>query len=654
MSNFWGQNNRGRGRGRGRGGGGGGFGANSNDGNRAGANPLLSRLGNTSGQFGDQGYHPGGQGSGSGSGFGSMGPNKSGTFIDSHMVGNSGGTAQVSVKGWRGGTEDSLLKFLDTKLGRPVGVMDIHYRGEIMYITVPSADIAQGLLNLSGIRFAGDKLSFQLKTHPVKFGTGGGGRDGGVSNDSVKLKDRLIALLQTRVDMQSNSLDLSMLGQDKIIASLGTDAQQEEKMYKAILVIAAQIYPGLVTINLAGNGLRSLKGVADLGLHFPSLRNLSLMNNLLADFSALDCVSSMGSTVPLKHLDMLILAGNPMAEAELRLPNGGASYVNKVQQRFPTISMLDMNPVVPRAQPGAGPSKGSGSGAQKQLPFPTEQLFVENQEIGDLTNSFLAGFFSFYDNNRNALADIYDQAAQFSLVVDTTHPTSEFAQTSADSQKHVDFSVYIRLSRNLTRVKSPQRRISSLIVGRASVMQTILQLPETSHPVQDAQRFSFDAWQTLVPVAAGPPQTVAVVAVHGEFTERSSQNLVSFDRVFVLAPAPPGSPAAAAGSPCIITNDQLTIRRYNGFYSWLAPSASAGPAEAPATNTGTGTGVGAGTGTGTSLTAEQQEMARALQEQTGMNAGWTLKCLQSYGWNYQLAISEFPNVRNTLPPEAFQ
>ncbi|KAJ1817234.1 nuclear mRNA export, poly(A)+RNA binding protein [Coemansia sp. RSA 2599] len=641
MSNFWGQNNRGRGRGRGRGGGGG-FGSNANDGGRGGANPLLSRLGNTSGQFGDQGYHAGGQSSssGGGGGFANSGLNKSASFADSRMVGNSGGTAQVSLKGWRGGTEDSLLKFLDTKLGRPAGVMDIHYRGEIMYITVPNADIAQGLLNLSGIRFAGDKLSFQLKTHPVKFGTGGAGRDG-ASGDSVKLKDRLIALLQTRVDMQSNSLDLSMLGQDKIIMSLGTDPQQEEKMYKAILVIAAQIYPGLVTINLAGNGLRSLRGVADLGLHFPNLRNLSLMNNQLADFGALDCLSSVGSTVPLKNLDMLILAGNPMSEAELRLPNGGASYVDKVQQRFPTISMLDMNPVAPRAQPSAdvGPSSmGGGSAVQKQLPFPTEQSFVENQEIGDLVNSFLAGFFSFYDNNRNALADIYDQAAQFSLVVDTTHPTSEFAQTSPDSQKHVDFTVYIRLSRNLTRVRSPQKRISSLIVGRASVMQTILQLPETSHPVQDAQRFSFDAWQTEVPSAAGPSQTVAVVVVHGEFTERSSQNLVSFDRVFVLAPAPPGSPAAAAGSPCIITNDQLTIRRYNGFYSWLAPSAGAGPAEAA----------------GSGLTAEQQEMARELQKQTGLNAEWTLKCLENYGWNYQLAIAEFPNVRGTLPPEAFQ
>ncbi|KAJ1723999.1 nuclear mRNA export, poly(A)+RNA binding protein [Coemansia erecta] len=643
MSQFWNQNSRGRGRGRGRGGGsGGGFGGgggSGNDGNRGNNNPLFSRLGAPSGQFGAQGDHNANRPSVGGFGGHPQG-NNSVSFADSKMVGNTGGSAQVSIKGWRGGTEDSLKKFLDNKVGHPVNIMDIHYRGEIMYITVPNTNVAQELLNLSGIRFAGDKLSFQLKTHPVKFGTGGAGRDG-VSNDSAKLKDRLIALLQTRADMQSNSLDLSALGQDNIIISLGTESQQEDKMFKAILAIASQIYPGLITISFANNGLRSLSGIADLGKNFPNIRNLSLMNNMLSDFGTLDCLSSRGSTVPLKHLEELILVGNPMTENELRQPNGGASYVEKVQQRFPTINMLDMNPVTPLAQPGTAPAANTiDVAAAKQLPFATEQSFVENQDIGELVNTFLAGFFGLYDSNRSALADIYDHTAQFSLVVDTTHPTSKFAQTSPDSQKHVDFSVYIRQSRNLTRVKYAQKRISTLVVGRTSIMQTLSQLPGTAHPIQDAQRFSYDAWQNDVPVTGGSSQTVAIVVVHGEFVEQGSNNLISFDRVFALAPSPPGSPAAAVGSPCIITNDQLTIRRYNGFESWV-PSAGAGAVSAdPAANY--------------SLTPEQQEMARVLQEQTGLNAEWTLKCLESYGWNFQQAISEFPQARSTLPPDAFQ
>ncbi|KAJ1899661.1 nuclear mRNA export, poly(A)+RNA binding protein [Kickxella alabastrina] len=572
------------------------------------------------------------------------------------MLGGSPGSAQVSLKGWRGGTEPSLIKFLDTKVGRPVNIADIHYCGEIMYMTVPNRAIAQELLKLSGIRFAGDKLSFQLKTHPVKFGTGGAGRDGAASgSDSLKLKDRLIALLQTRVDMQGSSLDLSGLAHDNIIMSLGTDSQQEDKMYKAILVIASQMYPGLIAISFANNSLRSLRGIADLGLHFPNIRTLSLMSNILSDFSSLDCLSSIGSTVPLTQLSELILAGNPMVEAELAQPNGGHNYVDKVHQRFPTISMLDMNPITPRAQPGAPLPTAVASGedaAPKHLPFATEQSFVENQDIGDLANVFLDGFFNLYDANRGALANIYDQTAQFSLMVDTSHPTSKFAQTNPDSQKHVDFSAYIRISRNLTRVKSQHKRINALVVGRAAVIQTIAQLPATQHPIQEPHRFSFDAWQTDVPNAGGQAQAVAIVVVHGEFVEQQTHNRASFDRTFVLAPAPPGSPAAAAGSPCIITNDQLTIRRYNGFESW-APASSGLDASSGTNGTAVGAAAEAG-GLALSLTPEQQEMARVLQEQTGLNAEWTLKCLESYGWNYQVALTEFPQVRGTLPPEAFQ
>ncbi|KAJ2614125.1 nuclear mRNA export, poly(A)+RNA binding protein [Coemansia sp. RSA 1365] len=521
-----------------------------------------------------------------------------------------------------------------------VGATDINYRGDIMYILVPSMEIAQDLLKLSGIRFAGDKLSIQIKMRPVTFGSAGHAQDGfsgsrGSGSESIAVRDRLVALLQTRADSQGTVLDLSALSRDNIIQSLSANPLHDDKLFKAILILAAQLYPGIVTVNFADNGLSSLRPLADIGAHFPNLRNLSLMNNAITDFRELDCLAAVGSKVPLAQLSELILTGNPVSDAELRAPNGGASYIEKVQQRFPTISMLDMNPVIPRAQPGqATPARPDANATPKQLPFPVAQSFVENQNVSDLTNTFLAGFFGLYDGNRHGLADIYDHSAVFSLMVDTTQPTSTFAQTNPHSQKRIDFSTYIRISRNLTRVKTHQKRVNALIVGKSAVVQTLLQLPATQHPVQDSQRFSFDAWQTDVD-GAGEPQTQAVVTVviHGEFTEQPSQNVISFDRVFVLAPAPPGSPAAMAGSPCTITNDQLTIRRYNGFQNWM-PSATE-PTPLP------------------SLTPEQQEMARALQELTGLNAEWTLKCLENYGWDYQQALSQFPQIRGALPPEAF-
>ncbi|KAJ1733417.1 nuclear mRNA export, poly(A)+RNA binding protein [Coemansia biformis] len=551
-------------------------------------------------------------------------------------AGYDGGPVHVTIKGWRGGTESALMGFLDRKVGRSVGIADISYHGDIMHFSVPSMDTAQELLRLSGIRFAGDRLSFQINDQPAKPGLAGPSRTAPGSNrDSASVRDRLVALLQARADAQGTSLDLSSLPQDNIIQSLGADPLRDDKLFKALLVLAAQLYPGIAAINLANNGLSSLKPVADIGAHFPKLKSLSLMNNMLSDFRELDCLSAAGSTVPLRALGELVLVGNPVSEAALRVADGGASYVDKIQQRFPTVGLLDMTPVPPRAQADQPPDRPGSSAEARQPPFPTAQSFVENQDMGDLANGFLASFFGLYDSNRRALADMYDQAAQFSLMVDTAHPTSAFVQTNPDSQKRVDLSAYIRISRNLARTRSPQKRLGALILGRAAITQTITQLPRTQHPVQDAQRFSFDVWQANVGSGAQQAQTVAVVVVHGEFTELPSQSVISFDRMFVLAPAQPGTPAAAAGSPCTITNDQLTIRRYNGFHSWLPPA----PCE-PALAVG--------------LAPEQEEMARALQEATGLNAEWTLKCLENYGWNYQQAMSEFPQVRASLPPEAFQ
>ncbi|KAJ2548777.1 nuclear mRNA export, poly(A)+RNA binding protein [Coemansia sp. RSA 1933] len=562
------------------------------------------------------------------------------------------GPVQVSIKGWRGDTEDALVRFLNNKAGRPVNIENINYIGDIMYISVSNRDIAQDLLKLNGIWFSGTKLSLQLRTHPVKFRSGSntrnsfGSHSGGAinanntssSNDSATIKDRLMTLIQVRADTQSKSLDLSSLSQDSVIATLGADPSRDGKIFKAILVIASQMYPNLETINLADNAFHSLKPIADIGAHYPDLKNLSLMNNRIADMRELDCLSSIGSTVPLSRLSEIILIGNPVCDTELSQPNGAAAYLEKVQARFPTITMLDTSPVAPVSQPGRLGTDPNSTVAPKQMPFPSEHVFSENQSISDLVNAFVPGFFGLYDGNRAGLADIYAPTAQFSLMVDSTQPTNSFVRSSSDSHKHIDLTTYIHTSRNMARIKSHQKKVSSLASGHAAVMQTILQLPATHHPVKDAQKFCFDAWETHVPSAASPPQVLAMVVVHGEFTDVPTQNVLSFDRTFVLAPAPPGSTAATAGSPCIIVNDMLTIRRYNGFHSWTSTQEDAT----------------ASAGVSSNLAPEQQEMARALQEQTGLTAEWTLKYLENYGWNFQLAISEFPQVRGSLPPDAFQ
>lgn len=95
-------------------------------------------------------------------------------------------------------------------------------------------------------------------------------------------------------------------------------------------------------------------------------------------------------------------------------------------------------------------------------------------------------------------------------------------------------------------------------------------MPKTIHPLNEAEKFVFEAWTMpgvlapTVPGAAG--EMVIFVSLHGEFMERKfsahlppllrlqadcclacevpSKGIRSFDRTFILAPAQEGSPSA--------------------------------------------------------------------------------------------------------------
>lgn len=51
----------------------------------------------------------------------------------------------------------------------------------------------------------------------------------------------------------------------------------------------------------------------------------------------------------------------------------------------------------------------------------------------------------------------------------------------------------------------------------------------------------------------------------------------SFDRAFILAPTPAGTPAANAGWPCVILSDMLVVRNWTNP-ELMMPDASSGTA----------------------------------------------------------------------------
>lgn len=65
-------------------------------------------------------------------------------------------------------------------------------------------------------------------------------------------------------------------------------------------------------------------------------------------------------------------------------------------------------------------------------------------------------------------------------------------------------------------------------------------LPETKHDLTDASKFSVDAWQT----GSLLPAVCIYIMVHGEYEQapvRGRGYTKSFDRSFIIAPAPPNS-----------------------------------------------------------------------------------------------------------------
>lgn len=161
------------------------------------------------------------------------------------------------------------------------------------------------------------------------------------------------------------------------------------------------------TISLAHNGLGSAIFITTLSHYLPRLANLSLEDNNLRVWKDLDYIS--GRRGKLEHLRELILKGNPIRELEYQnnrvekyktcvMPvvfRSGSEpfFFSEVARRFPSLEMLDQEPVVkiafdvPLASTSASvPSKlRSGSSS-----FPSDMMpsFVTGVD-GNLISNFL-------------------------------------------------------------------------------------------------------------------------------------------------------------------------------------------------------------------------------------------------------------------------
>src|SRR5271156_2849530 len=154
----------------------------------------------------------------------------------------------------------------------------------------------------------------------------------------------------------------------------------------------------IISVNLAGNGLRDVRGVEGLANAFPDLENLTLEQNSISRPADLDPWSH---ATKFSKLKALILNGNPIQQIH--------DYRREVAQRFQSLESLDGAPLTlldkGTMQFGIAPTNTATSTSQG-LPGKVRQgaWGDGSSEIGV---GFLGVFFALFDSDRHSLVQRY-------------------------------------------------------------------------------------------------------------------------------------------------------------------------------------------------------------------------------------------------------
>jgi len=273
------------------------------------------------------------------------------------------------------------------------------------------------------------------------------------------------------------------------------------------------------------------------------------------------------------------------------------------------------------------------------------------------------------DAQRTALLDVYDPIATFSYSLNTTIPTRariqgyQFSRDMPNQQK-LNWKHWMEGglggSRNLTRIGTGAGTVvKSLHIGAEQAVKALIDLPGTRHDIGGPpEKFCIDSF----PVAHGGGMGLLLV-VHGQFTEVGSEGIRSFDRSFILAPAPEGSRAKVNGWDVIVLSDQWTIRGYSSHEAWK-PGPLLVQAQTKQAHPARGAAYAQSELQASSLPLDQQAALAAVPEiqrplvlqicaRTGLNVKYSVDCLAGNGWNLDRAIANFNEVKETLSREAF-
>ncbi|KAG0224597.1 nuclear mRNA export, poly(A)+RNA binding protein [Actinomortierella wolfii] len=567
------------------------------------------------------------------------------------------GTFRVYVNNVSGAHMSQFFNWITKKIS-PVKLTALNKRtlpsGDGIVFEVPDIVQAKALKRMSKFRFRGNDATLKVDLDDAMTLDSNNQQKARASASRGTI-DTIRLFIQSRY--QNGFLNLENMADDEILRSakiLPPGATTGRSEVGAVMMkVAAELFPNIETVSFASNNLRSLNSISAISQFLPNVQNLSFQNNQIGSYRDLLCLSGSRKLPKLREL---ILLENPLRERE----KDDVTYRSEITKMFPSLQMLDQVPVA-KISFGIGDISQETDKASKRLPAPVRRNFYDSPQTQATVEGFLTKFFELYDNNRAALMDIYDVNATFSLQVVTQ--TSQLSKKQGKS-KSDDLGDYIGYSRNLSRCKDLESRTSRLHVGNGAIIKDgLLMLPGTKHDLSDAAKICVDAYQT----ANLLPAVCIHAVVHGEYLDQGRHgSRMSYDRSFILAPAPPGSRAQQLGWPCVIISDILTVRSYNGYEAWKPEPELEIPTQVlqavtpqiPVPSIPTATNLQPQAQAPTQeippgVTPEQHSMVLELQRQTRLTYPFAVQCLEASQWNVANGVALVNKERANIPAEAF-
>lgn len=506
----------------------------------------------------------------------------------------------------------ALLSFLERKASKnqtkQITINKSVVDGSTLFIQVSKDDVPN-FLHLDGFTYGPNSAKLAIaesdKPWPKKKAQ--------LTEQAAQTKEKLKGILFNRYNVETRILDLSALGQDQVLVSMGLFERSNtaEKAFKALVYISDSQFDtakakaeAIQGVSLASNGLSTIAPVFDLAETFPQLKMLDLSNNQIENLRQLTRWRQR-----FRSLENLVMVGNPIETQE---PN----YKTELMQWFPNLQFLNGQQVRTAEEIAARDA------ATRPQPIP--QAGPDYRDSDGVGETFLRTFIPLYDTDRAALlATFYDEESRFTLsVVNNKIP--------ADAPVPA-WQPYLKFSRNMARITVDAARTQRLFEGSATISDLWKQLPATRHPdLIDQSKYIIDchAIPGIVDPTGQSPGGVGglIITIHGQFEEadKDSQKtgMRSFSRTLVIGPGRPGRNAIR------VVSDMLMLRAFTPVPLFTAV-------------------------VGIDVQERRKQMVIELTNRTKMTFDYSQMCLEGVDWDFEKALVAFEEKKAVLPPDAF-